>query len=79
MRGFKGGIVPPFMESTNPSDFTHEKVLYVVNHLSYEGLNLWAAMGLLAANKLKMSPAQMLQAMEETFTFQGDANGFYQN
>lgn len=76
MRGFKAGIVPPFMESTKPQDLNHEKVLYVVNHLSYEGLNLWATLGLLAANKLQMSPAQMIHVMNETLSSQGETNGF---
>ena len=74
MRGFKAGIVPPFMESNVPGDLNISKVEYVVSHLTYEGLNLWAIMGLLAANKLKMTPAQMLQVMQGAL--QGEQNGF---
>lgn len=68
MRGFKGGIVPPFMESDENGSLNNEKVGFVVAHLSHEGLMVWATLGLLACNKLKMSPKQMLGAMEETFS-----------
>ena len=35
--------------------------------LSYEGLMMWAAFGITTANRLHLSPREMLNTMEEYF------------
>ena len=67
MRGFKANLVPPYMESGISGDLNQDKVRHVVAHLSYEGLQMWAAFGITAANRLHLSPREMLNTMEEYF------------
>lgn len=67
MRGFKAGLVPPYMESDISGDLNQDKVRHVVAHLSYEGLMMWAAFGITTANRLRLSPKEMLNTMEEYF------------
>ena len=68
MRGFKAGLVPPYMESDISGDLNQDKVRHVVAHLSYEGLMMWAAFGIAAVNRLHLSPRDMLATMEEYFS-----------
>lgn len=67
MRGFKAGLVPPYMESTIPKDLNQDEIRHLVTHLSYEGLLMWATMGITTANRLHMTPQEMLTTMEEFF------------
>ena len=38
-----------------------------LSRLSYEGLEMWAAFGITTANRLHLSPREMLATMEEYF------------
>lgn len=67
MRGFKANLEPPYMESDTPGDLNREKLRHLVTRLSYEGLVMWAAYGVAAANRLQLSPREMLATMEEYF------------
>lgn len=67
MRGFKAGLVPLYMESGVSGDLNQDKVRHLVSHLSYEGLQMWAAFGITTANRLRLSPKEMLATMEEYF------------
>lgn len=67
MRGFKAGLVPPYMESGISGELNQDKARHLVSRLSYEGLMMWAAFGITAANRLHLSPREMLDAMEEYF------------
>lgn len=68
MRGFKANLVPPYMESDISGELNQDKVRHLVAHLSYEGLQMWAAFGITTANRLHLSPQEMLATMEEYFS-----------
>lgn len=67
MRGFKANLAPPYMESGISGDLNQDKVRHLVTRLSYEGLQMWAAFGIAAANRLHLEPREMLDIMEEYF------------
>ena len=57
-----------YMESDISGDLNQDKVRHLVSRLSYEGLQMWAAFGITAANRLHLSPQEMLATMEEYFS-----------
>ena len=68
MRGFKANLVPPYIESDISGELNQDKVRHLVSRLSYKGLQMWAAFGITAANRLHLSPREMLATMEEYFS-----------